>query len=105
MLHTHDPTFNFFKRNYRVFILGRFSVLHAQMRPICQVKLRTPKKRSFALFLLGRVGIFVSFDQTVCWELKSSFWLLKAYTGCSFWDKELTKRRKMVEMTGGLFQI
>jgi hypothetical protein len=54
---------------YRVFILGRFSVLHAQMRPICQVKLRTPKKRFFALFLLGRVGIFVSFDRTVCWEL------------------------------------
>jgi hypothetical protein len=75
------------------------------MRPICQVKLRTPKKRFFVLFLLGRVGIFVSFDRTVCWELKSSFWLLKAYTLEKFWDKELIKRRKMLKMTGGLFQV
>jgi hypothetical protein len=50
---------------YRVTQPARISVLHAQMRPICQVKLRTPKKRFFPLFLLGRVEISVSFVQNV----------------------------------------
>jgi hypothetical protein len=44
-----------------VFILGRFGVLHAQMRPICQVKLRTPKKRFFAFVFAWQSGmIFAS---------------------------------------------
>jgi hypothetical protein len=37
--------------------------------------------------------------------LKSIFLAVEEYTLEIFWDKELTKRRKMVEMTGGLSQV
>jgi hypothetical protein len=37
--------------------------------------------------------------------LKSSFLVVEEYMLEKFWDKELTKRRKMVEMTDGLFQV
>jgi hypothetical protein len=58
------------------------------------------------LFLLGRVEISVSFIQNVVenW-IEIKFLVVEAYTLEKFWYKELTKRRKMVEMTGGLFQV
>ena len=54
---------------YRVFILLRFNVLHAQMRPICQVKLRTPKKRFFPFVFAWQSGNFCVFRSKRCWEL------------------------------------
>jgi hypothetical protein len=44
---------------------GLLAIWRWEERPICQVKLHTPKKRFFPLFLLGRMEIFVSFIQNV----------------------------------------
>jgi hypothetical protein len=50
---------------YRVVHGGLLAIWGCKERPICQVKLRTLKKRYFPLFLLGRVEISVSFIQNV----------------------------------------
>jgi hypothetical protein len=41
---------------YRVIHGGLLAIWRWEERPICQVKLHTPKKCFFALFLLGRVA-------------------------------------------------
>jgi hypothetical protein len=73
------------------------------MRSICQAP--NTKKALFSFIFAWQSGNFCVFRSKRCRELKSSFLVVEAYTLEKFWDKELTKRRKMVEMTGGLFQV